>query len=425
MELSSTSQAQKKPSVFGGACIVTCVCIGAGMLGLPTAGAGGWFLWSSLALVFTMIIMTASGCLLLEAYKSFPFRSSFSTVTRELLGPKMSIFNNLAVYFVGAILLYAYTTSSGLIIEQYTHLNPSFASVVFVLLFSSLVWHSTRVVDRISVVLLLFMVFSFCFSISGLFSSIRPTYLTDNFEFSNGKYVFALMPIALASFGYHHTVSTLRDYYVDEFKAQKAIIFGTLISLIIYLTWQASVYGNLSRLGLSEVVSSGGNVDALMALLDRELGSKTISTLINAFSASAILSSFIGVGLGVFDFLADVFQFPNDRIGRFKTWSVTFIPPLLLSYFYPFGFLSSIAYASLFAAIWACIVPALLVRQVRLALPLTESQEDNLPKHHPSWNPSPYKVPGGDFLLIIVVLYGLLIIASCLLSTFQILPDIG
>ncbi len=31
----------KQPSLFGGACIIASVCVGAGMLGLPSAGAGG------------------------------------------------------------------------------------------------------------------------------------------------------------------------------------------------------------------------------------------------------------------------------------------------------------------------------------------------------------------------------------------------
>ena len=36
---------KKQPSIFGGACIIASVCVGAGMLGLPTSGAGAWTLW--------------------------------------------------------------------------------------------------------------------------------------------------------------------------------------------------------------------------------------------------------------------------------------------------------------------------------------------------------------------------------------------
>ncbi|SUT88932.1 ttryptophan-specific transport protein [[Actinobacillus] rossii] len=104
---------QKQPSVFGGACIIASVCVGAGMLGLPTSGAGAWTLWSVLTICFTMGPMTVSGWMLLESYKHFDIRASFSTVTNAILGSQINLLNNLAVYFVGGILLYAYITASG------------------------------------------------------------------------------------------------------------------------------------------------------------------------------------------------------------------------------------------------------------------------------------------------------------------------
>ena len=45
---------EQKPSLVGGACIIAGVCVGAGMLGLPSAGAGAWSLWSMLAVALTM-----------------------------------------------------------------------------------------------------------------------------------------------------------------------------------------------------------------------------------------------------------------------------------------------------------------------------------------------------------------------------------
>ncbi len=130
------------PSVLGGGCIIACACIGAGMLGLPSAGAGVWFIGSMFVLVITMLVMITSGCLLLEALQSYPYKSSFSTLTKDLLGKKVQVVTNLMVYFVGAILLYAYITSSGLIIQGYTSINAKFASVLFVLFYSNLVLHS-------------------------------------------------------------------------------------------------------------------------------------------------------------------------------------------------------------------------------------------------------------------------------------------
>lgn len=208
----------QKPSLVGGACIIAGVCVGAGMLGLPSAGAGAWTIWSVLAITLTMIVMTLSGWMLLESYQGYPLRVSFDTVTRELLGEKLNALNNLTVYFVGGILLYAYITSAGLIIDGMTGIGSQWGSVLFTLGFSGLVWHSTRAVDRISVVLVIAMGLSFVFGISGLSLNIKPTLLFDTLSehASYAPYALAMLPVALTSFGYHHSVSSMRAYYRSE-----------------------------------------------------------------------------------------------------------------------------------------------------------------------------------------------------------------
>ena len=202
---------ERSPSLIGGSCIIASVCVGAGMLGLPSSGAGAWTLWSILAIAITMVVMTISGWMLLEAFKHYDLKVSFNSVTKELLGEKVNFFNNLTVYFVGGILLYAYITSSGLIIQDLMGINSKIASVLFVLCFSLFVWHSTRAVDRISVILIAFMVLSFVFGVSGLASKVNLSILFDSVsqEHQYAPYAMAMLPVALTSFGYHHSVSSI------------------------------------------------------------------------------------------------------------------------------------------------------------------------------------------------------------------------
>ncbi len=416
MDTEKSVMTTQPPSLIGGACIVACICVGAGMLGLPAAGAGVWTIGALIVLVFTMLIMTTSGCLLLEVLKDYPYRSSFSSITKDLLGKKVNLFNNLMIYFVGGILLYAYITSSGLILNEYFGLAPQLASILFVLVFSGLVWHSTKTVDRISIVLMLFMIISFSFGTVGLLFNVNLSTLfdADHLKLDYAQYVWVFFPIALTAFGYHHSVSTLRDYYREERLAQKAIIGGTIIALFTYTVWLMSVYGNLPRLNFGPIIAEGGNVDALLTSLKAVLPEETLSNVISSFSAAAILSSFIGVGLGVFDFLADLFKFDSSsKKGRTKTWAVTFIPPLVFSLLFPFGFLVAIGYAASAAAIWACIVPAFLVKKARLK----RVSEALLEQDKPS-----YKVPGGDWVLVGVFCYGVSIILINILVFFDVVP---
>ena len=396
------------PSLVGGACIIASVCVGAGMLGLPSAGAGAWTTWSLIAITFTMIMMTLSGWMLLEAFKRYDLKVSFNTVTKDILGDNVNRINNLAVYFVGGILLYAYITSSGLILEGVLGINNKIASVLFVAVFSLFVWHSTRAVDRISIVLIAFMVLSFVFGVSGLAVNIDASVLFDRIseESNYAPYAMAMLPVALTSFGYHHSVASMRSYYGCEHRAKYAILGGTVIALCLYFLWMVSIYGNLPRSNFGPVIAQGGNVEVLLAALGSVIDSDKVSHAINTFSMAAILSSFIGVGLGVFDFLADLFKFEDNKQGRTKTWLVTFIPPLTLSLLFPFGFILAIGYAGAAATIWACLIPALLARKSRT---LEGGQEG-------------FMAPGGNAMIGMLILFGIATAVFHFMSMMNLLP---
>ncbi|MDD1780052.1 aromatic amino acid transporter [Enterovibrio sp. ZSDZ35] len=399
---------EKSPSLIGGACIIASVCVGAGMLGLPSSGAGAWTVWSILAITATMIVMTISGWMLLESFKHYDLKVSFNSVTKDLLGSKVNLFNNITVYFVGGILLYAYITSSGLILQEITGLSSQLTSIIFVLVFSLFVWHSTRAVDRISVVLIAFMVLSFVFGVSGMAINVDLGVLFDaaNEERKYAPYAMAMLPVALTSFGYHHSVSSMRAYYGEERKAKYAILGGTIIALTLYCLWLVSIFGNLPRHEFGPVIEQGGNVDVLLKELDGVITSDSVSKAINAFSMAAILSSFIGVGLGVFDFLADFFKFDDTREGRTKCWLVTFLPPLVMSLLFPFGFIVAIGYAGAAATVWACIVPALLALKSRSMIGGNQG----------------FMAPGGKAMIGAVILFGVLTALFHFLAMAGLLP---
>lgn len=399
----------KQPSVYGGACIIAGVCVGAGMLALPSAGAGAWSIWSTAILVLTMACMTLSGWMLLESYKHYPDpRVSFNTVTKDVLGPAANIINNLSVYFVGGILLYAYITSLGRI---FSGMMPIFGTEIWstlsCLLLGAFVWHSTRAVDRISVLLISFMALTFIFAISGLTLKISPAILFDqnNAQGSYLPYTMMFMPAALTSFGYHHSVTSMRAYYGEERKASRAILGGMLIALAIYLLWLWSIFGNLPRDQFAPVVAADGDVGVLLQTLGSAIESGWVKRTIDAFATAAVISSFIGVGLGLFDYLADLFKIGNTPQERLKTWGLTFLPPLILSLLFPLGFLIAIGYAGAVATVWACIIPALLAWKIR--------------KTHANTG---FKAPGGNAMVFLVIAFGIATAAFHFLSMAGILP---
>jgi len=345
--------------------------------------------------------MTTSGLMLLEANLHYPTGASFDTIVTDLLGKRWNIVNGLSVAFVLYILTYAYITSGGSITENAINslgiiqISRSMGSLVFCLVLAIFVWFSTKAVDRLSTILIGGMIISFFLSTTGLLTSVNGATLLDNQDANapaHLPYLLTALPVCLVSFGFHGNVPSLVKYYNrDGQKVMQSIFIGTFLALFIYILWQMAVQGNLPRKEFAPVIAKGGDVAALLDALSRYININYIEIVLNFFAYMAIASSFLGVTLGLFDYIADLFKFSDTPWGRAKTALVTFAPPLLLSLQFPYGFVAAIGYAGLAATLWAAIVPALLVRASRKKFP------------HAT-----YKVYGGNGMIYFIIIFGLL-----------------
>jgi aromatic amino acid transport protein len=412
---------KKQHSLFGGAMIIAGGTIGAGMLANPTSTAGVWFLGSLVLLAYTWFCMTSSGLMLLEANLHYPTGASFDTIVKDLLGQGWNVINGLSVAFVLYILTYAYITSGGGITEGF--INQLFSSeqhtvqigrvsgsLIFCLVLAVFVWFSTKAVDRFTTVLIGGMVIAFILSVAGLISSVKVEVLFDSVvqgEQQYLPYMLGALPVCLVSFGFHQNVPSLVKYYErDANRVMKSVFFGTAIALAVYVLWQLAVQGNLPRAEFAPVIEKGGDIAVLLQALGKYIQTDFIALALRFFAYLAIATSFLGVTLGLFDYIADLCKFDDSRSGRTKTALITFLPPLLLSLAFPFGFVLAIGYAGLAATIWAVIVPALLAKASRR-----------------KFAQSNYLVYGGNFMIYFVILFGLLNIAAQLAMQFGYLPE--
>ena len=412
---------KKQHSLFGGAMIIAGGTIGAGMLANPTSTAGVWFLGSLVLLAYTWFCMTSSGLMLLEANLHYPTGASFDTIVKDLLGQGWNVINGLSVAFVLYILTYAYITSGGgitegfinqlLSSEQHTvQIGRVSGSLIFCLVLAVFVWFSTKAVDRFTTVLIGGMVIAFILSVAGLISSVKVEVLFDSMvqgEQQYLPYMLGALPVCLVSFGFHQNVPSLVKYYErDANRVMKSVFFGTAIALAVYVLWQLAVQGNLPRAEFAPVIEKGGDIAVLLQALGKYIQTDFIALALRFFAYLAIATSFLGVTLGLFDYIADLCKFDDSRSGRTKTALITFLPPLLLSLAFPFGFVLAIGYAGLAATIWAVIVPALLAKASRR-----------------KFAQSNYLVYGGNCMIYFVILFGLLNIAAQLAMQFGYLPE--
>ncbi len=404
-----TSSARRQtPTRFGGMMIIAGTAIGAGMLANPTATSGVWFLGSVVILLYVWLCMYLSGLMLLEATLHFPQGASFHTVVKGLLGPVWSLITGVAVTFVLYSLTYAYIfvgggltqnsliNISGWLSAEPIQVSRAFSSAVFLLVLATSVWVSTKVVDRFSTLLIGGMLVSFFLSTGSLLQSVTPAVLFDlNATGEQGywHYAWAALPVCLASFGFHGNVPSLVSYYNKQAQpVARSILWGSLLALGMYLLWQLAVQGNLPRTEFAPVISADGDVAALLAALNNYVHTDTVARFLNAFAFMAIASSFLGVTLGLFDYLRDLFGFADTAAGRLKTAAVTFLPPLLACLLFPTGFVKVMGYVGLMAAIWAALIPALLVHASRKRFAYAQ-----------------YQVFGGVWLIAFVVAFAVIV----------------
>lgn len=178
-----------------------------------------------------------------------------------------------------------------------------------------------------------------------------------------------------------------------------------MLTLSVYSLWQFVTFGNIPRDEFQLIREQGGNIGNLVAALSSAAQNGRLPTVLNAFANMAMASSFLGVTLGLFDYIADKFQFDDSALGRFKTALVTFIPSTIDGLFFPDGFIYAIGLAGMCAVVWGCIVPALAARKSRQLF----------------GNPL-YRVGGGDRLIYLMLAYAAVTAGCYILGSLGMLP---
>ena len=406
------TQTIRRPSVLGGAMIIAGTAVGAGMFSIPVVTAGVWFTGSVLLLIYTWACMYISGLMILEANLNYPAGASFHTMVGDLLGKGWNSLNGLSITFVLYILTYAYISAGGSIIthtlEPYFGVGQTAAGLVFAIVVAFIVWLSTRAVDRLSTILIGGMVITFLLSTGDMFTHVDPAVLFNTGEDKPSylPYALASLPYLLTSFGYHGNVPGLVKYYHKDAKSVvRSLFIGTLIALTIYIFWQYVIQGNITRAAFQQIIAEGGNIGSLLKQMGSVASSSIVNQLLNAFSYMALASSFLGVSLGLFDFISDFFKFDDSHAGRTKAALVTFVPPTIGALAFPDGFLYAIGFAGLAATIWAVIVPAMMARASRKRFPQAT-----------------YRAPGGSAMILFIIAFGLINAVAHILSLMNLLP---
>ena len=364
----------KEPSIFVGGLVLGGAMIGAGMFSLPTIMAGAWFINAWIILIVVAFIMLLSGLYILECISKYGAGANYAVIAKNLLPKPLAYFANLSLIFVLYILIYAYISAAGSVIHgafiQFSFpVRIEIIFIVFTLCLGATVWWSALLSSRLTSLFLLIKIILFVLAFYGLFINAKPTML---FTLPEGKstttllpFIFVIIPYAITSFGYHGNVCSLYKLYGTPGKVVKSCFLGVTLAFVLYTLWMIGTMGNLPRSEFLTIIGKGGNLEAFIQSLYTVLQNPYIEAFLLWFSISAVFCSFLGVAIGLFDYILDSLSLPETKPGRLKAATLCFLPPLLLCLLFPDGFLIAIAYAGSAACIWAVICPAVMALKAR------------------------------------------------------------
>ncbi|EGQ9411641.1 aromatic amino acid transport family protein [Vibrio cholerae] len=395
--------------LLGSTLIIAGTTIGAGMLALPLASAGIGFSTSLMIMLGLWMLMAFTALLMVEIHQYADKEATLHTLAKQILGDKGKWVATFAMLFLFYSLCAAYIAGGGAQFTQritdFTGVNveSSSGTLLFTLIVALVVTVGTGTVDRVNRVLFAGKMIAMVAVLFFLAPNVSQSYLLS-MPIQQGLIVAAI-PVIFTSFGFHGSIPAIVNYLDGDTPAlRKAILIGSAIPLVIYIFWQLVTLGVVSQSALLDNMG----LTALIGILSTTVHQSNLGNIIGVFADLALLTSFLGVSLGLFEFMGDSLRNQQGKMNRPLASVVTFLPPLIFALFYPQGFIMALGYAAIALAILAIFLPLVMVIKVR-----QQATEQH------------YQVTGGNGALFVTGLVGLLIIGAQLLITLGILPALG
>ncbi len=376
--------------LVGGTLLVAGTSIGVGMLALPVATAAGGFIPSLVVYLVCWLFMLCTGLLVLEACIWMPYGSNLITLTHRLLGGWGRGLCWILYLFLFTSLMVAHVVGGGGALTTLADgLLPNWVSVLlYVAVFSPIVYLGTRWVDRTNLVLMVGVVITYLTFCGSSFPYIDKTLLT---RMDWSKAWFAL-PIIFTAFGYQSLIPTLVNYmHRDIPKIRFALIFGTMLPFLIYIVWELLIVGIIpleGPHGLAAALKAGQNA---VQPLGEHLNNPLLLTIGHLFAFFVMTTSFMGIGIAFVDFLADGLKVEKKGWGKFGLCVLIFVPPTAISLGNPQIFFQALQYAGgIGVALLLGLLPVLMVWSGR---------------YKQGFSAAHRQLPGGRLVLCILILF--------------------
>lgn len=352
---------------IGSVFMVSGCAMGAGSLALPMLAAGPGFIWGSLLVILTGVFSYFLATFTLELYMINQNGENASTIALRNFGRPGVIFAgavNLAlmysvlmVYMTGGADLLTRTVLPLINLQVSSHVGL----VIFLIVFLPIFFKGTGLVVRSNTVIFYIKLISFIIAIlvglkffSATILVAPPSYL---------RYAPKALPIFFSALGFQFLVPILAQYNgYNRVRCKRILACGVLLPVILYVLWIAVMLSLIPRDGQENsfflLLSKNESVGTMINFATHNNPNlPTIMKIaLNLFSNVAMLTSFLAVGISLYEYLRDALKIRQTAAGKTLNLLITMLPPAVFALAYPNGFLLILQQVAIFL-ILVCMIP--------------------------------------------------------------------
>jgi tyrosine-specific transport protein len=380
---------------MGGSLLISGTALGAGMLAIPMVLAQFGLLWGSLLMLLIWIGTSYAALLLLEATIKSGGGIGMNSIARKTLGKEGQLITNVLLYCLVICLMIAYIVSAADLLQKVLQscsidLGLVDCQVIFTFVAGFFVAQGTASIDKLNRILFFIMLLVLTVSLLYLLPNISFAHL-NLFDSENKIELFRNSSVLFTSFGFMVVIPSVVKYNSGATHKQlrNMVLIGAAIPLLCYLLWLFAVVGNLP----AEQLVKFANVSELISVLS--LRHSYLGPILSLFTGLALLTSFLGVAMSLFDQNSDLFN-----KNKMMTFVLTFLLPLVGALWAKEQFISVLGYAGMILVFLAVFVPMAMVLKVR-----TVAFSSLLEGVH-------YQVAGGRLALLASFAFGGLLLLS-------------
>jgi tyrosine-specific transport protein len=308
------------------------------------------------------------------------------------LGPVGRIVSWCLFLFISYASIVAYTAAGGsLVLSGLSgfgiEISKDVGCFLFIMVFGGILYFGSQIVGRVNTILFIALIVSYFMLIGTGVSEVKKELLAHR----HWPTSFLAIPLLLTTFSFQTMLPSLTPYLKRNTKALRlTIIGGTTLTFLVYLIWQWMTLGIVPIDGPNSLITALEQGEPITQFLHAHVQNPWVLLIAEYFAFFALVTSFLGIALGLFDFLSDGLRIPNKGMGKIVLSLLIIIPTFIFSAYFERIFIIALDTSGGFGdSILNGMMPALMVWVGRYVLKF----------------PNENRLPGGKLLLISVFVF--------------------